>query len=106
MGPLKSTLVPIARTCPNGVSTSWNSPGDDFHLLRRICLNLRNRLKFSYFEGFLKFWEQEKVTWSQLGWVGRVGKNNDRVFRQKLTSSECWEGWNVVVMEKPLVKIS
>ena len=33
---------------------------DDFQLLRRICLNLRNRLKSSSFEGFLKFWEQKK----------------------------------------------
>ena len=62
---------------------------DGFQLLRRICLNLRNRLKSSSFEGFLKFWEQEKVTTSKVRWVGGVGKNSDRMFGQKLTSSEC-----------------
>ena len=64
---------------------------DGFQLLRRICFNLRNRLKSSSFQGFFKFWEQEKVTRSNVGWVGKVGKNSDwpKVFGQKLTSSEC-----------------
>jgi len=41
---------------------------DGFQLLRRICLNLRNRLESSSFEGFFKFWEQDKVTRSKVVW--------------------------------------
>ena len=57
---------------------------DGFQSIDRICLNLRNRFKSSSFEGFLKVWEQEKIT------RRKTGKNSDRVFGQKLTSSECW----------------
>ena len=47
-----------------------------------------NRLPLT---GFFKFWEQEKATRSKVRWVRWVGKNSDRVFGQKLTSSE-WIG--------------
>ena len=40
---------------------------DSFQLLRRICLNLRNRLKSSSFGEFLKFWEQEKSQGARSG---------------------------------------
>ena len=83
LGPLQSTLFPNSHTYPNDVSTSWNSPGTLLlWWLRRICLNLRNRLESSSFEGYFKFWEQENVTTSKIGWlvVGWVGKNRDRVF--------------------------
>ena len=46
---------------------------DDFHLLRRICLNFRNRHKSSSFWGLFKFWEREKVTRSKVRWVEGMG---------------------------------
>ena len=77
---------------------------DGFQLFRRICLNLWNRLKSSFFNGFLKFWEQEKFTRSKVRWVGLgVWKNSDRMLGHKLTSSECWVGCSVAVMEKPVI---
>ena len=75
---------------------------DDLQLRCRIWLNLRNRLKSPSFEGF-KFCQKEKITRSKVRLVRVIGKNSDRVFDQKLASSEYWVDWSFVVMEKPVV---
>ena len=75
---------------------------DGFQLLSRIRLNLRNHFKSPSFEGVFKFWEQERVTRSKIKWV-EGGEEQWSSVWPKLTSSEFWVGWSVVVMEKPVV---
>ena len=97
LGPLQSILLPqrthLSQRCFHFLKQSRYAFRDGFQLLRRICLNLRNRLKSSSFEGFFKFREQERVTRSKVRWVGRVGKNSDWVFGHKLNSRVLSAEW-------------
>ena len=47
-------------------------------------------------------WGTKRNHMEQGRWVRGVGKNSDEMFGQKLTSSEGWMGWRVVMMEKPV----
>ena len=70
------TLIPMAFPILETVLVHFFCDG--FQLLRRIFLNLWNRLKSASFEGFVKFWEQEKVTKSKVRWVGGRGRKEQR----------------------------
>ena len=63
LGSLQNTLPPTHTLIPTVFPLLETVPVrffcDGFQPLRRICLNLRNRVKSSSFEGFFKFWDQE-----------------------------------------------
>ena len=96
------THTHLSQRCFHFFKQSWYG----FQLLCSICLNLRNRLKSSSFEGLFKFWEQEKVSNSKARWVGvRVGRTvikclikNSRVLSAEWAGAMSW--WKI---EKPVV---
>ena len=71
--PFKVLSSPTDTLIPTTVLVRFFYYG--FQPFRRICLNLRNRLKFSSFEVLFKFLELEKITRSKFrgveGW-GRI----------------------------------
>ena len=80
------------------VVTFCNSP----HLSHRIGMNLFNVIESATFHCFLQLREQEEVTRSKVGGVGRVWEGQNVVFRQKFICGDSSVSRGIVMVQNPI----
>ena len=72
---------------------------DGLEYVRRIIFNRRFVIESLYFEWFLEFLKQPKVTGGYVGTLRRLLKQCDTVFNQKLLHKIRWMHWRVIVVK-------